>query len=323
MSETTPSGYSAEVQDMVYSLATSPVFARDGLCFAARPAGLYRSDDGGLTWQSAYASLELQKPLTTVAVIFSPDFERDHSLFAGVRGGVLRSVDGGRHWYVSSFDPPPFVSALVVSPNFAQDGTLLAGTLEDGVLRSGDRGEHWTAWNFGLLDLNVLCLAISPSFAGDETLFAGTESGIFRSTNGGRAWREVEFPMEYAPVLSLALSPGYATDGLLLAGSETNGLFISRDRGATWERLGQKALGKEVSSIALAPRFPDQPDILVVSDNAVLISRDGGATWADWPEAASFSGEVVAVAAPQGLEPGALLLVGLTDGRVVRVAHSE
>ena len=40
-----------EVQDAVYALATSPEFARDGVCFAARNSGLYRSDDGGGAWR--------------------------------------------------------------------------------------------------------------------------------------------------------------------------------------------------------------------------------------------------------------------------------
>ena len=61
--------------------------------------------------------------------------------------------------------------------------------MDDGVYRSADRGVRWVAFNFGLLDLHVSCLAVSPDYADDETLLAGTESGIFESTNGeiGRA----------------------------------------------------------------------------------------------------------------------------------------
>ena len=309
-----------QLQDAVYSLATSPCFARDGVCFAARPSGLYRSEDGGLTWQAAYASLELEAPLTTTAVVVSPNFEMDRSVFAGVPGGVLRSIDGGQVWSVASFPPPPpFVSALVVSPNFAQDGTLLVGTLEDGVFRSGDRGEHWAAWNFGLLDLNALCLAISPDFASDETLFAGTESGIFRSTNGGRAWREVDFPMECAPVLSLAVSPAFEADGFLLAGTESNGLFCSGDRGSSWERLGEGVVAGAVNSILLAPQFPAKPDVLVLLEDALLISRDGGRLWSDWKPGLSLEHGTSCVAAPHGLDPGAPLLVGQLDGGVLRI----
>jgi photosystem II stability/assembly factor-like uncharacterized protein len=311
----------------VYALAASPGFERDGICFAARASGLFRSEDGGLTWEDAYASLELEGALTTAAVAVSPSFETDHSVFAGVPGGVLRSMDGGRSWHIAQLpSPPPFVLALVVSPDFARDGTLLAGTLEDGVFRSGNRGGHWAAWNFGLLDLNVLSMVISPDHAEDETLFVGTESGIFRSTNGGRAWREVAFssqrdanPTEWAPVLSLALSPEYAKDGVLLAGTEACGLFCSRDGGETWERLGEEVITEAVNSILLSPEYPARPEMLVLLGNGLLVSRDDGQTWSEWEADLHPEQGLASVVAPQGLAPGSPLLVGLVDGEVQRI----
>lgn len=306
--------------DIVYSLATSPNFERDGVCFAARASGLFRSEDGGFTWQAAYASLELETPLMTAAVAVSPDFEADKSVFAGVPGAILRSVDGGQGWYIATLpSPPSFVSTLVVSPNFAHDGTLLAGTLEDGVFRSSDRGRHWAAWNFSLLDLNVLSMAISLHFADDETLLVGTDSGIFRSTNGGRAWREVNFPSELAPVLSLALSPNYADDGVLFAGTESGGLFYSDDRGDSWTRLGEEVVTDAVNAIILSPQFPAKPDVLVLLGDALLSSRDGGRSWSDWKTSLPIEQGLASVAAPLGLNSGAPLLVGLVEGGVLRI----
>jgi photosystem II stability/assembly factor-like uncharacterized protein len=321
---TTMDDVSAEntpAQDLVYGLAASPRFAQDGICFAARSSGLYRSDDGGANWHSAYDSLGLESPMATTAVVVSPGFESDRSLFAGAQGGVLRSVDGGENWNVALFpSPPPIVSTLVVSPNFTHDGTLFAGTMEDGVFRSADRGGRWSAWNFGLLDLNILCMAVSPAFATDETLFVGTESGVFRSTNGGRAWREVDFPTELAPVLSLALSPGYARDAVLFAGTESRGLFRSHDGGHTWEQLGEDVGSSDaVNGILLSPEFPAKPDILVALSTALLISRDGGQSWSGWKAGLALEQGVACVAAPQGLDPDALLLVGLVEGGVLQV----
>ena len=171
---------SEEIQDLVYALAASPNFVQGGPCFAARVLGLYRSDDGGSTWRSAYDSLNLEAMLATTTVAISPGFESDQTVFAGTQGGILRSVDGGENWTSTLLpSPPPLVSAIVVSPNFARDGVLLVGTTEDGVFRSADRGNHLYRWNFGLLDLSVFSMVISPNFAEDETLFVGTETESF------------------------------------------------------------------------------------------------------------------------------------------------
>ena len=316
----TTSSEDTQLQDFVYALAPSPHFAQDGICFAARRSGLYRSDDGGANWRSTYDSLNLEAPLATTAVVVSPAFESDHSVFAGSQGGVLRSVDGGESWNVAVFPPPPpIVSALVISPDFIRDGTLFAGTVEDGVFRSADRGRRWSAWNFGLLDLSVLCVAISPNFAADETLFVGTETGVFRSTNGGRAWREVSFPTDLAPVLSLALSPDYAQDGVLFAGTESCGLFHGADRGDTWTQIGEDVIQDSVNGIILSPGFPARSELLVVLSTGLLVSRDGGRSWSGWKAGLSTERGLACAAAPHGLDPDAPLLIGLVGGDALRI----
>lgn len=310
-----------QLQDVTYALAASPDFARGGVCFAARASGLYRSDDGGRTWQSAYATLDLPSPLPTMAVGLSPDFASDRTVFAGVAGGVLRSRDGGRHWEtVAQPSPQPAVTVLAISPHYAHDGLAFAGTAEDGVFCSTDWGAHWATWNFGLLDLNVLCLAVSPRFAEDATVFIGAETGIFRSANGGRTWREVAFPTEFSPVLCLALSPDYPRDGVLLAGTEAHGLFRSEDGGRKWACLSEDVLGEAVvNQIVLAPKFPAKPDVLALLNEALLISRDGGQTWSAWKVGLDLAPGATCLAAPQGLAARAPLLIGRVEGGVLRL----
>jgi len=309
-------------EDFVYQFAASQEFGGGGkaICFAAQVSGLYRSTDGGVTWHSAFTSLKLQETMPALAVAIPPNAEEAPGVFVGVNGGILRSWDNGRNWESTLLpSPPPVVSALTISPNFAQDGILFAGTLEDGVLCSSDRGRRWAAWNFGLLDLNILCLAISPAFATDETLYAGTQSGLFRSTNGGRAWREVHLPGGFEAVLSLAISPDFAKDATLFAGTENHGLRRSRDGGQTWERVGKSVFAEPVNAILLDPEYPRKPNSLVLQGSVLFASQDGGETWKLWREAKLAGKDITAVYAPTGFGPRARVLVGFADGIVQRI----
>jgi len=223
-----------QIQDFTHEVVASI----RGILFAARHSGLYRSQDGGETWQLAYETLDIQEPIPTNAVALSPDFEKDEVVLAGVSGGVLVSTNGGRDWVFARFhEPAPTVTALAVSPGFASDGLALAATLEDGVFLSQDRGMSWQAWNFGLLDWNVFCLAVSPDFIHDRTVFIGVETGVYRSTNGGRSWRDMHFPVEAAPVIAIALSPNFPQDGILSVETEEMGFYRFTDSGLTWEPI--------------------------------------------------------------------------------------
>jgi photosystem II stability/assembly factor-like uncharacterized protein len=208
---------------------------------------------------------------------------------------------------------------------------VLAATVEDGVLRSADRGSEWQAWNFGLLDLDVYALALSPAFGGgpaaggDETAFVGTETGVFRSTNGGRAWRETSLDPDLAPVLCLALSPDYPRDGCLYAGTASHGLYRSNDRGESWVRVaaGVPPLAgspaPSIDALLLSPAYPEAPHLLAMLSDALLVSRDDGVSWEAWEVGLDLSPGATCVAAPLGLDPGAPLLVGLADGRVLKI----
>ena len=217
--------------------------------------------------------------MTTVAV--SPCFETDRSVFAAVKGGILRSSDAGETWFTTAFPaPPPLFSSLAISPDFERDGIVIASTLEDGVFSSTDRGVHWQPWNFGLFDLNVLCLAISPQWRDDETVYAGTETGIYRSGNGGRAWRITGFPTEFAPVLCMAtLMDPDTCRSRLIVGTETHGLHASYDQGETWQGLAPDSLSAAVNQIHVACKSDARSPMYILVDNGIMRSDDHGDTW--------------------------------------------
>ncbi len=294
-------------QDIVYALSAAP----DGSCWAARGSGLQRSEDGGQTWQPVIVHTEQdeQPSLTAFAAAQGPDERLD--MLAGVVGGVLVSRDGGATWTPRGLaTAPPFITALVTSPNYAQDGIVLAASIEDGIFRSENHGETWRAWPFGLFDLHVLALAISPAFVQDGTVYAATESGIYRSRNQGRSWHLTSFPMEAAPVLCIAISP---QDGRLYAGTEAAGLYNSDDEGQSWQSMPQLEVEGSINAI-----LPGAQDLLVLAVEQCWCSADAGQSWTRCYTDLDLSEGLTAACAPQGAAVGQSLLLGLADGRILR-----
>jgi photosystem II stability/assembly factor-like uncharacterized protein len=319
--------FEIQTDDFLYGLAVFNQALSDGdeLLFGARASGLYHSVDG-LSWLPAMQSL-VDQAYSATAVAIGPGRTSDESVFVGLSGGSLYTRDGGKSWFSGKMpSPPPVIACMAVSPNYLQDGIILAGSMEDGVLRSADRGQNWYAWNFGLLDLGVMCLAISPDFVEDETVFAGTESSLFRSTNGGRAWREVELPSGYDPIISLACSPDFSQQpgraGVVFAGTESQGLYRSLDRGKSWKRVGEGLLEGIIQNLVLAQSNTNTMigslDCLAVADGKVFLSRDQGDTWRPVWEDHTLQQPAVMVLANRGLEPGASAWVGFANGRAAR-----
>ena len=290
-------------EDFIYCLTASPNFKKDGLVCAAKRSGLYYSRDKGRTWKDAYASLKLAAPLPTSAAAISIVNEITY-VFAGIEGKILRSLTSGETWEVADLESPaPQVTALAISPNFAKDGTLLAATVQDGILRSTNRGVNWTGWNFGLYDSNINALA----FLDSQIVFVGTQSGIFRSSNAGRSWRDLDFPIDLAPVVCLAVS----SDGTLYAGTEAEGLHVSCDEGRTWEQLTEGT----VEQI-----HQDAPGrLLILRDGELLLSENGGHSWQAARPGFELAADISALTAPLGLFPDKPLLVGLSNGEIIKV----
>jgi photosystem II stability/assembly factor-like uncharacterized protein len=164
-----------------------------GALLAAADQGIFRSIDGGASWQSAGAGLA-RRTFHALALA-----EGGLAYAGGDGGAVFLSADGGTSWTAMAGEVPPpparggagplprtVVRALAAYRQSGQDW-LAAGT-DDGVLRSADRGRTWTPANdalpkvdpkTGLAPIAVRALAVVR--CGDAAeLFAGTDAGVYR-----------------------------------------------------------------------------------------------------------------------------------------------
>ncbi|MDP4231660.1 MAG: T9SS type A sorting domain-containing protein [Bacteroidota bacterium] len=178
--------------------------------------GVFRSHDGGITWERA--NFGLQDTIVRSMVTQGDD------IFAGTNTGVYRSIDDGMNWVKASLGLPDLdVNALAVI-----DTMLFAGT-NWGVYRSSNSGETWTNVSRNLVNQDVLCFVTSNDilFAGTLTLyhlidttFIPIPSGIFYSSNLGDNWIEADTGLPILDIRALTVTNKY-----LFAGTGGQGVW--------------------------------------------------------------------------------------------------
>src|SRR5262249_10777049 len=136
----------------VTALAFSSRYADTSKLAAATSSGVALSGDGGRTWSVARGA-----PPGIVLSLAFVGSDSGEALLAGLdRAGVARSVDDGATWTLAASGLDATVlSGLVLSPNFAEDRTMVVHGPRDGLRISRDGGTNWLESNAGLDDWSV------------------------------------------------------------------------------------------------------------------------------------------------------------------------
>lgn len=140
-----------------------------------------------------------------------------------------------------------------------------------GVVRSDDAGVTWKKISNGASGpVDFHALTISPV---NPNLMYGWHSGLQRSEDGGQSWRKI--PGNLDPVYRLVAHPKeeatvFAANGI--------GLWVSRNRGETWDTLSDTLNTSAVLAFGINPKKPNE----MLSYGPVLKlaqSTDAGRTW--------------------------------------------
>jgi photosystem II stability/assembly factor-like uncharacterized protein len=181
--------------------------------------------------------------------------------------------------------------ALLIDPH--DPDVMYAGAVSGGVWKTVDGGQSWAAVTDFLPNLAVNSLAFDPQDS--AVIYAGTGEGYFREDIRGTA--------------------------LPIRG---NGIFVSRDRGASWQQLPSTA-GEDfywVNDLAVSAH--DSQRLYAATRNGVFRSRDGGATWTR-VVAANVTGGCLDLALRAGAASDYLFAAcgTLDQGTVYRTAQAE
>lgn len=260
--------------------------------------GLYKSEDGGLTWKKM--GLEASERISEI--IIHP--ENSAVMWVAAQGpmwskggerGLYKSTDGGATWKKTLGDNEwTGVTDIAVDPRnpdwmyaatWDRHRTVAAymgGGPGTGIYRSTDGGETWTKLTNGLPKSNMgkIGLAISPQQP--DIVYAAIEldrrtGGVFRSADRGTTWEK------RSDAVAGATGPHYYQE-LYASPHQFERLYLvdawmqySEDGGKTFKRLNRDHKHGDNHAIAFKPSDPDY--LLVGTDGGVYESFDLGAHW--------------------------------------------
>ncbi|MBU5615194.1 RCC1 domain-containing protein [Geomonas azotofigens] len=171
--------------------------------------GIYRTDNGGYSWQmNSMAGL----PSNNVFAL-AVDARSAGTLYAGTDNGVYKSTDGGSTWFSITQGLAAGMSVGMLAVDPVLNDTVYFAPYGYGFYKSNNGGQTWSVIDAGIPGLSVRAFALDPT--GNGTLYAafvGTNgvSGVFRSQDAGSTWNSFDSGLggEKGNVSRLTVAPG-------------------------------------------------------------------------------------------------------------------
>jgi len=256
--------------------------------------GVWRSRDGGRTWESA--GLEGHAVRALAAAPSNPDL-----LIAGAVDGVFRSRDAGSTWErISPEGRDDLVNFDSIAIDPRDPDTIYAGTFHL-PWKTIDGGRSWTPIHTGMVeDSDVMSLSVDPR--DPDHVFASACSGIYSSHNGGLNWVKFKgIPNTSRRTVHLLQDP---QNSLTVYAATTQGLWKTTDDGGAWHLVTPDTWS--ILSIVIDPTHSERV-ILGTERMGVEISADGGKTYRAAND--GFSHRRIADLATDPAHPGWALVV--------------
>ncbi|MGH9505113.1 MAG: hypothetical protein ACRD20_19850 [Terriglobales bacterium] len=280
--------------------------------------GLFRSEDGGVSWTSSTAGVPSEWLNTTYWVVFDPkvrgrmwsvnsgthDLPRPkmwrHNSVLNYKGGVCRSDDSGGQWTKSSTGMDETAAThILLDPTSPVDARVLyVAGFGRGVYKSSDSGRSWSLKNQGITQTDPFAWRLARSSNGtlyvvvarrseDGSIGNAGDGALYRSTDGAEHWQAVALPEGTNGPNGLAIDPD-SPDRLYLAAwaratgehGTGGGVFLSEDGGKSWKQVLNK--DRHVYDVTIDPA---DPKILYAAgfESSAWRSVDRGLHWTRIP----------------------------------------
>jgi hypothetical protein len=282
---------------VIYSVAVDPTNSQiiyaggrgkdhNGTASGDWGGGVFKSIDGGTTWQAINSGLPEGWVYTIVV-----DPTNSSTVYAGTHSmGVFKSLDGGVTWEAKNvglvaadhaFTDNLGIRSLAINPHDSQN--LIVGVWGgSGVLETITGGDSWRMVGARGLSTRVRTVAFNP--VSPALIYAGKISGgISFSGSQGTDPQWHPFPdqalggwRDFSIVTAIEVNP---TDGItMFIGVYGLGILRSGDGGLTWKVVN---VGFSATSVTDLVTVPSRPATLYASTSGsgIFRSTNGGVSW--------------------------------------------
>ena len=229
--------------------------------------GVYRSKNAGRSWEKISDQINVE----SVAI----DPRTNDRIYVGTWRQGWRTDDGGKNWkHIANgmvLDTDMF--AIYIDPANA-DNVWVATC--GWVYNSKNTGDLWTRYKDGFDNRRIHDVKIDPS--DPNVIYAGSVAGLYRSTDGGTKFGVIS---DTGLVInSIVLHP--KRPERIVLGIEGDGVYVSHDRGQTYQRTSDGLYNLRITTIAPDPFVKNRVYAAVVFGGAasgIYRSNDSGKTW--------------------------------------------
>jgi len=217
--------------------------------------GVYRTTDGGATWEKVLyvdentGAIDLVMHPDDPRTLFAAMYQRQRTAWGynggGPGSGIYRTIDGGNTWTELTEGLPTADMGRIGLDIYRQDGDLVFAVVEApndaglGVYRSADRGETWEKLsNTNPRPMYFSQIRVDPN---DPSRIYLGGVGLYVSDDGGRNFRDDGADEVHSDHHALWIDP--ANSNHLIMGSD-GGVSVSWDRAAHWRMYDNLSIGQ-------------------------------------------------------------------------------
>lgn len=226
--------------------------------------GVFASKDGGVQWQQVNDGLGGRD-------VFSLTTGADGALLAGTTHGIFRL--NGAMWTSSSMVAPPAAPRAVVSEGKLPKGAAARReALKREAAERASAAKTKAAYAAAVKDAaksTALAEATIYSLSGEgSSTFAATSAGLWKSDGAAKSWSRLTLPQ-------LSETRFVAAHGTAVVAASLNGLAVSGDHGANWERVMPPPTLTQIGALTI----DGEGSVWIGGPEGVFYSTDHGASW--------------------------------------------